>query len=427
MRSSRGRNVTNSLATSQIVESACHRVGRNAQTATASLGAASFVLACVFSAFLPGSIEQRLFSCLLFGVLPALGFYLSGRILYEIITRGAKLSEFICFSCIPRLPSYTRIVVDRTAVPAANAARRCSETGAWTREQLLFMTRKCSPFIHRFLGIRRIIAELVFLLIRSTARLVIKIQRWITCTKFSPETYLAIKWGSRRADSRRLGWQAIVKGAYVAAFGVGWIAGLYLYQLVEMKNELAGTADINAVVDQIIRAESNGNPMAKNRLSSATGPGQFVNETWLEMIRADRPDLAKELGENEILQLRQDPRLAREIIMRFAERNALFLRRRGLPVTAGTLYLAHFAGSAGAEAILSAPDDADAALVVASADRTGRTTRDELVRANPFLAHFTVADLKNWAYCKMGETASCLPDRPGHWSPGGPPLAWDLR
>jgi hypothetical protein len=171
--------------------------------------------------------------------------------------------------------------------------------------------------------------------------------------------------------------------------------------------------------------------MAKNPHSSATGLGQFVNETWLEMIRADRPDLAKERGENEILELRRDPRLAREIITRLAEQNALVLSRRGLPVTAGTLYLAHFSGSAGAVAVLSAPDDADAALVVASADRTGRITRDEIIRANPFLEHFTVADLKNWAYCKMRAAASCLPNRPGHPALDSKnrslPLAWDLR
>jgi hypothetical protein len=408
-------------------------VGRSAKTATISLGAASLAFACVLTAFLPGSVEQRFFSFLLFGALPALGFYLSGHIFYALLTRSATLSEFIFFRCIPRLPSYWRIVVDRIAGPASIALRCCLEIGAWTREQLLFTTRKCSPFIHRCWGIRWIIAELVFLLIRNTARLLIEIRRWMIDTKLSFRTYLAINFSSHRSTSWRSGWPIIVKGTYVAALAVGWVAGLHLYQFVETKNKLAGATDITAVVDQIIRAESNGNPMAKNPHSSATGLGQFVDETWLEMIRADRPDLAKERDENEILELRRDPSLTREITMRFAEQNALALRRRGLPVTAGTLYLAHFSGSAGAVAILSAPDDADAALVVASADRTGRTTRDEIIKANPFLEHFTVADLKKWAYCKMGAAASCLPKRPGHWSPaqdpsnGRLPLAWDLR
>ena len=70
-------------------------------------------------------------------------------------------------------------------------------------------------------------------------------------------------------------------------------------------------------------------------------------------------------------------------------------------MTAGTLYLAHFAGGAGAVAILSAPDNSDAALVIASADSTGRTKRERIVKANPFLEHFTVADLKVWADRKM--------------------------
>ena len=77
------------------------------------------------------------------------------------------------------------------------------------------------------------------------------------------------------------------------------------------------------------------------------------------------------------------------------------LRQRGLPVTAGTIYLAHFAGGAGAVAILSAAENADAALVMATADATGRTKREQILNANPFLEHFTVVDLKIWADRKM--------------------------
>jgi hypothetical protein len=38
---------------------------------------------------------------------------------------------------------------------------------------------------------------------------------------------------------------------------------------------------------------------------------------------------------------------------------------------------------------------------MASADTTGRTNREKLIKANPFLERFTVADLKNWAHRKM--------------------------
>ncbi len=90
------------------------------------------------------------------------------------------------------------------------------------------------------------------------------------------------------------------------------------------------------------------------------------------------------------------------MVARFAEQNAAMLLSQCLPVTPGTLYLSHFAGGAGAAAVLSAPENADAAATMARADSTGRTTREMIVTANPFLKSFTVADLKRWADRKMG-------------------------
>lgn len=209
------------------------------------------------------------------------------------------------------------------------------------------------------------------------------------------------RWVSHEPRSKRGPWLVIVTGAFLAVLGLGWFGGWNLNWFLDGRDELTGRAAVNAVVERIISAESNGDPDAKDKRSSATGPGQFLNETWLDMIRVDRPDLTRGRSENEILELRRDEKLAREIITRFAERNTTMLRQRGLPVTAGTLYLAHFAGGAGAIAILSAPENADAALVMANADATGRTTPERIIKANPFLEHFTVADLKNWADRKM--------------------------
>jgi len=179
------------------------------------------------------------------------------------------------------------------------------------------------------------------------------------------------------------------------------LAGWSLYGYFSQSDELSGGAALTALVERIIAVESNGDPNAKNSRSSAVGLGQFLDETWLDLVRAYRPDLARGRSATETLDLRREPKLAREIIVRYVERNVAMLRQRGLPVTAGTLYLAHFAGGAGAVAILSAPDNSDAALVLANADSTGRTRRERLLKANPFLEHFTVADLKVWADRKM--------------------------
>jgi hypothetical protein len=189
--------------------------------------------------------------------------------------------------------------------------------------------------------------------------------------------------------------------ALVSAFGLGWITGSNLYSYLDRGDEITDRSTVNAVVERIIAVESDGDPNAKNSRSSATGLGQFLNDTWLELIREYRPDLTRGRSESETLELRRDTKLAREITTRLLERNATMLRQRGLPISAGAVYLAHFAGAAGAVAILSASDSADAASVLAGADATGRTKREQLIKANPFLEHLTAADLKIWADRKM--------------------------
>jgi hypothetical protein len=188
---------------------------------------------------------------------------------------------------------------------------------------------------------------------------------------------------------------AMIAGVVVGALGLGWLCLSNWY----LRN-FADRAAIHAIVERIVRAESDGDPNARNKRSSATGAAQFLEGTWLDLIRAHRPDLARR-NEKEALDLRYEPELAREITTRFAERNARFLRERGFPVTPGTLYLSHFAGPAGAAAVLSAAEGADAASIMANADATGRTTREKIVKANPFLARFTAANLKNWSDRKI--------------------------
>ena len=193
------------------------------------------------------------------------------------------------------------------------------------------------------------------------------------------------------------------------AFAAGGIAGSGLYRPVAVKErELASPPAMKSVVDWIICAESNGDPNARNKRSSATGLAQFIDQTWLHMIRAHRPDFAR-ISNEKALELRRDPELVREITLRLLERNAALLKRHNLPVTPGTLYLSHFAGGAGAVALLTADNSADAPSVMAQADATGQMNRGKLVHANPFLAAFTVGDIKTWADNKMRARKSSCP------------------
>ncbi len=186
----------------------------------------------------------------------------------------------------------------------------------------------------------------------------------------------------------------------MTALVFGLLLALALH-LIFGRETLTGQAAVDSVISRIVAAESRGAVDAANKRSTAAGPAQFIDDTWLEMIRAYRPDLAKKRNRDQLLALRRKPDLAHEMAIRFAERNAALLNRRQLPVTAGTIYLAHFAGAAGAAALLTAPPEANAAKVMAEADSTGKTKREQIAKANPFLDKFTVADIRRWADRKM--------------------------
>ncbi len=164
---------------------------------------------------------------------------------------------------------------------------------------------------------------------------------------------------------------------------------------------LAASDAVEALTDQIIKVESAGNANAKNPLSTATGLGQFIESTWLRMMRTYRPDLASTMSQADLLELRKDPTLSREMVQNLARENESFLRARGHHVDAGRLYLAHFLGPAGASTVLGA-EDAQTILEVMGA---------AVVRANPFLTEYTVADLEAWAARKMRGAGTSGPRR----------------
>jgi hypothetical protein len=163
-----------------------------------------------------------------------------------------------------------------------------------------------------------------------------------------------------------------------------------------------------SLIDQIISVESGGDNNAKNPRSTATGPSQFLSSTWLDTIKTARPDLAQGKSDDELLALRTDPQLSRQMTEAYAARNGETLAKAGLPVTPGTTYLAHFAGPQGAVSVLNADPSAPVASVMGQA----------AVKANPFLQGMTVGDLRAWADRKMGGTQTAQVAPAGQQQPG---------
>jgi murein DD-endopeptidase MepM/ murein hydrolase activator NlpD len=152
----------------------------------------------------------------------------------------------------------------------------------------------------------------------------------------------------------------------------------------------AGSA-VEQLTDQIIRVESAGNATAKNPLSTATGLGQFIEGTWLRMMKTYRPDLADTMTREALLALRTDPTISREMVQNLAREGEAYLRARGHDITAGRLYLCHFLGADGAHRVLGAADDALLGDVLGAG----------VISANPFLKGRSVAYVKEWAEAKM--------------------------
>lgn len=153
--------------------------------------------------------------------------------------------------------------------------------------------------------------------------------------------------------------------------------------------EAMPTPDLyEATAERIVALESGGKADAKNPRSSATGAGQFIDSTWLEMIRRHRPDLAAYKSNAEILALRLDPELSGAMVAQLARDNGEAFTRAGIAPTPELLYAAHHFGI-------------DKALEFARA--SGDTPmRDILsagkIAANPYLANVTKAQLLgNWA------------------------------
>lgn len=174
-------------------------------------------------------------------------------------------------------------------------------------------------------------------------------------------------------------------------YGKQWISG----QSVTTQLKLLPVEPQNReqVIDRVIGVESGGVATAKNPRSSAFGVGQFINSTWLSTIKEARPDIAQGRTDEDLLLLRADPVLSRQMVGALMEKNAATLRDAGLADTPGNLYLAHFLGDKGAIKVLkAAPGTPVDELLSAKAVRDNAS----------ILQGRTAGTVANWANARMG-------------------------
>ena len=145
----------------------------------------------------------------------------------------------------------------------------------------------------------------------------------------------------------------------------------------------APDAAFDTFLDRLMRAESNGLSHAKNPRSSALGPFQFINSTFLAVMRQHFPGDIARLGEGDILALRTKHEVARRAAKAFSRDNMAYLMERGVTPTFGHLRLAFLLGPEGAARVLKAPPGRPVADIL----------EDGVIVANPFMRRMTAADL----------------------------------
>lgn len=185
------------------------------------------------------------------------------------------------------------------------------------------------------------------------------------------------------------------------------IAGL---PLPEQAQAVRAMRQGGTLVDRIVGAESGGNPNAQATTSSATGAGQFIEQTWLEMLKKNgAPEIASKItfdgkrysvgnaaDRAEILEMRRDPGLSRQMVAAYAEQNRKQLSDAKVRTDNGALYLAHFLG----------PGDAIKVLQSRPGQSLQGVVNADSIAANSgiFARNPTASQLISWAERKVGAT-----------------------
>ena len=140
-------------------------------------------------------------------------------------------------------------------------------------------------------------------------------------------------------------------------------------------------------LDRLMQAESGGRDDARNPRSTAVGPFQFIESTFLAVTRRHLQAETGELAPAEVLKLRTNRAFARRAAEAFTRDNAAQLAAAGVAPTYANLRLAYLVGPHGALRILKAEPHTPVITVLGV----------QVVQANPFMAGMSAADLSSWS------------------------------
>jgi hypothetical protein len=140
---------------------------------------------------------------------------------------------------------------------------------------------------------------------------------------------------------------------------------------------------MDTFLDRLMRAESGGRLTARSTTSSALGPFQFIDGTFLIVVRRHFAAETAALTPAQILALRTDLAFSRRAAEAFTRDNASLLVGASIPATFQNLRLAYLLGPGGAIKVLQT----DPAMTLPT------LLPANVIRANPFMRSLTVSGL----------------------------------
>jgi hypothetical protein len=165
-------------------------------------------------------------------------------------------------------------------------------------------------------------------------------------------------------------------------------------------------------LDRLMVAESGGGQFKKNPRSTALGPFQFIESTFLSVVSRHFPSELAGLSEREVLALRTDMAFSRRAAAAYARDLISALRASDLPATAANVRIAFLVGPLAAVRLLKAHPDRPLRKVLSA----------DAIAANPYMSAATVATLVRRAAADVRATADTAP-RDATRDDGPPPAA----
>ncbi len=146
---------------------------------------------------------------------------------------------------------------------------------------------------------------------------------------------------------------------------------------------MSQSAAMEVFLDRLMLAESGGRLDAKNPRSTALGPFQFIESTFLSVAKAHFAAEVAALTEQQILALRTNMDFARRAARAYVNHMIAVLAEQGLPPTMVNLRLAFLVGPAAGVRLLKAEPDRPLKDILSA----------DAIAANPFMAAATAASL----------------------------------